>query len=130
MRRRAFRPTIGERVGELLLRRPAVWVAGVLSTTMTVLVHPDIESPAAIALALTLVVLGTGIIVARDRWWIVGGRPIVRRDRRSRRQLLALGIAVGAVTVGTGLLAWWLRSTMHAVYEEARAQRRLPSRRQ
>jgi hypothetical protein len=128
MPRRAFRPTVGERVGELLLRRPAVWLAGILATVITVLVRPDVASPGAVALAVVLVVLGTGIIVARDRLWIVAGRPIVRQERLSRRRLLALGIAVGSVTFSTGLLAWWLRSAMLEVYEETLTNRQRPKK--
>ena len=120
----AFRPSIAERVGDLLLRRPAVWLAGIVATVVTVLVRPDLESASAIALAVMLVVLGTVIIVVKDRLWIVGGRPRIRYERMTRRRLLALGIAVGTVTLSTGLLAWWLRSTMLSVYEETLARRR------
>lgn len=123
---RAFRPSIAERVGDLLLRRPAVWLAGILATVVTVLVRPDLESAAAIALAVALVVLGTAIILVMDRLWILGGRPMIRSERMTRRRLLALGIAVGTVTLSTGLLAWWLQSTMLSVYEETLTQRGRP----
>lgn len=113
-----MRRPLGERVVELLGSRGAIWLLGIAAGLGVLAVAYALGAIAAGLLALPIVLAATAAVRVRDRVWIIRRRIMVVPDRISRRQLLAIMIAVSIVTGLTSALGWYLGATVASSYDE------------
>lgn len=106
------------RVGELLTTSPAVWLIG-FTVGVTVLVMTSLLGMTlGLLLCVPLAVLATAAIDLKDRMLILRRRILFTRQRTSRRQFLAMALAVFIVAVVTDVLGWLLQSFILGNYDD------------
>ena len=114
----SLRKPLGTRVVELLFSRGAVWLGGILAGVGVLVVAVLLGTTAGAVVALPFVLAAVLAIRIKERTWIVGRRIMVRRDRISRRQVLAMGVSIAIVAGLTTGLGWILGTSVRRSYEE------------
>ena len=123
-----LRKPLGTRVVELLFGRGAIWLAGILAGVAILIVAITLGKWAGALAAAPFVLAALTAIRMNERIWIVGRRIMVRRDRISRRQMLAMMIAISIVaglTTGLGLI---IGASVRRSYEDQLQRRLRPKR--
>ena len=117
--RRAFRKPITTRVSEILTTRTAIWVVGFAVGLASLVVVTVLGLIVAGLLVVPFVVAGTAGVIAKDRVLILRRRILVKRDpQMSRRQLLAMMLAVSVAAGLTAALGWLLGTSMLTGYND------------
>jgi hypothetical protein len=114
----SLRKPLGRRIVELLFGRGAIWFAGIVTGTGILVVAIMLGTTAGALVALPFVLAAVVSLRLKDRLWIVGRRILVRRERISRRQMLAMTIAIGVVAALTTGLGWIVGASVRRSYEE------------
>ena len=114
----SLRKPLGTRVVELLFGRGAIWLGGILAGVGVLVVAVLLGTTAGAIVALPFVLVAVLAIRVKARTWIVGGRIMVRRDRVSRRQVLAMTISIAIVAGLTTSLGWIVGASVRRSYEE------------
>ena len=99
------------------LRRPAVWVVGVVVAVITVLAT-NLDPLLALPLGAGLATLGSAVIMVKDRVWRLGNKVVIQREPLSRRRVLSMLLAVSLVSAVIGIAAAFLSSSMESGYNE------------
>jgi hypothetical protein len=105
-------------VVDLLGSRGEIWLIGLVAGLVILVVAYTFGPGAAALLALPVALAGTAAVRVRDRVWILRRRIVVMRDPISRRQLLAIMIAVSIVAGLTSGLGWFFGSSVLGSYDE------------
>jgi hypothetical protein len=120
------RKPLGTRVVELLFGRGVIWLAGILSGVVILIVAVPLGTTAGAVAAVPVVLAAFALIRVNERIWIVGRRIMVRRERVSRRQMLAMVISISIVAGLTTGLGWIVGSSVRRSYEEQLRRRFRP----
>jgi hypothetical protein len=105
-------------VVELLFGRGVIWLGGILAGVATLIVVVTLGATAGAVVAVPLVLAAFAAIRVHERIWIVGRRIMVRRERISRRQMLAMMISISIVAGLTTGLGWVVGASVRRSYEE------------
>ena len=103
---------------ELLSERAAVWLIGLAAGLVILAVAYTLGPEAAGLVALPVALAGAAGVRVRDRVWILRRRIVVVRNPISRRQFLAIVIAVALVAGLTSILGWLLGASVLGSYDE------------
>lgn len=116
--RQHLRKPLGTRVVELLFGRGAIWLAGIIAGVAILVVAITLGTTAGALVAVPFVLAAVAVLRVKERIWIVGRRILVRRERISRRQMLAMMISISVVAGLTTGLGWIVGASVRRSYDE------------
>src|SRR5687767_15097282 len=125
-RSRSLRKPLGPRIVELLFGRGAIWLAGIIAGVAILIVAILLGPWTAALVAVPFILAAVAVLRMRERFWIVGRRILIRRERISRRQMLAMMIATSVVAGLTAGLGWIVGASVRRSYDEQLRRRFRP----
>lgn len=114
----SLRKPVMLRVFELLTERAAIWIVGLSLGAVSVVIMTVFNAAVAWVLVVPLAVAGAIAIIIKDRVIVVRRRLLVKGEVISRRQALAMMLAVSATASATAWAGSFIGSSIVNSYNE------------